>query len=188
MSVPVIKVNKSVGTVNPNVRFRLPNLPQVSNESPQVKAANKLNESPTTTTTTSTRISTNVSYVSPMLSPKFDHLTLVKPPLSTSIDKQSHALHKVIQEGRLTQLKYFLEMGLNPNCVDREANKRSCLMLACMSEQVEYGIKVTRVLLKHGADINAQDGFGRTVLYYAVVKFNLFLLIFSYIFNFCKFV
>lgn len=180
MSVPVIKVNKSVGTVNPNVRFRLPNLPQVSNESPQAKGgANNLNEPPlapltttTSTTTSTTRVSTNVSYVSPMLSPKFDHLTLVKPPLSTSIDKQSHALHKVIQEGRLTQLKYFLEMGLNPNCVDREANKRSCLMLACMCEQVEYGIKVTRVLLKHGADLNAQDGFGRTVLYYAVVKFS----------------
>lgn len=154
--------NMTATTTNPNVRFHLPNLKIAAASSTRNNQTARLLES---TGTGSTMI--HMSTISPMLSPKFDHLTLVRPPLSTSIDKQAHAIHKVIQEGRLTQLKYFLEMGLSPNCVDRAANKRTCLMLACMSDQIDYGLKVARVLIKHGADLNAQDGFGRTVLFHA---------------------
>lgn len=138
----------SIKTESPNVRFKLPDLT-------------------TATETTPFANQSRIIRLSTMLSPKMYHLTSVKPPLSNSIDKHTHAIHKAIKDGRLTQLKYFLEMGLSANCVDKQLNKRSGLMLACLNDQVEYGVKVARVLLKHGADLNAQDSYGRTVLYMA---------------------
>lgn len=142
---------------SPNVRFQLPDLGSSSLSRGEFVASSSVAYYSPSTSALSARLRLN----------SHSQLTSVKPPLSNSIDNHSHALHKAILDGRLTQLKYFLEMGLSANCVDRHMNKRSCLMLASITDQIDYGLRVARILLKYGADVNAQDGFGRTVLYYA---------------------
>lgn len=42
------------------------------------------------------------------------------------------------------------------------------MMIACLCDFEEYGIQVTRLLMKYGADINIKDSLGQTVCYLAV--------------------
>lgn len=90
----------------------------------------------------------------------------------------ANAIHQSILDGRLRQVSYFIQMGVNVNSKDKY--HRTCLMLACLSDHEEYGIQVAKLLLKSNADINIQDGRGRTAVFLACSEnreklFNLFL-------------
>lgn len=41
-------------------------------------------------------------------------------------------------------------------------------MIACLCDFEEYGIQVTKLLMKYGADINVKDSLGQSVAYLAV--------------------
>ena len=77
----------------------------------------------------------------------------------------TNAIHQSIIDGRLRQVNYFIQMGLNVNSKDKY--QRNCLMLACLSDHEEYGIQVANLLLKSNANINIKDGLGRTPVFLA---------------------
>ncbi|RNA15240.1 ankyrin repeat domain-containing 63-like [Brachionus plicatilis] len=77
----------------------------------------------------------------------------------------ANAIHQSILDGRLRQVNYFIQMGVNVNSKDKY--HRTCLMLACLSDHEEYGVQVAKLLLKSNADINIQDGRGRTAVFLA---------------------
>ena len=82
-----------------------------------------------------------------------------------SQQKTAYALHQSILDGRLKQVTYFLQMGVNANAKDMYG--RTGLMVACLCDFQEYSIQVAKLLLRHGADINARDIRGHTVAYIA---------------------
>lgn len=83
-----------------------------------------------------------------------------------SLGSPAFALHQSIFEGRFKQIHYFLKLGLSANSKDKYG--RTSLMIACLCDFEEYGIQVTRLLMKYGADINIKDSLGQTVAYLAV--------------------
>jgi ankyrin repeat protein len=98
----------------------------------------------------------------------FDGLNLNEENLETHVklkQNSAYALHQSILDGRLIQINYFLKMGLKADSKDKFG--RTCLMLACLSDHEEYGLQVTKLLIKYGADINGQDSLGRTVVFIA---------------------
>jgi ankyrin repeat protein len=83
-----------------------------------------------------------------------------------SLGSPAFALHQSIFEGRFKQIHYFLKMGLSANSKDMYG--RTSLMIACLCDFEEYGIQVTKLLMKYGADINVKDSLGQSVAYLAV--------------------
>ena len=79
--------------------------------------------------------------------------------------KPGFALHQAILDGRLKQVSYFLQMGVNPNSKDKYG--RTALMVACLCDFEDYSIQVAKLLLKNGADLNLRDKRGQTVAYIA---------------------
>lgn len=77
----------------------------------------------------------------------------------------TYALHQSILDGRIKQINYFLKMGLKVNSKDKYG--RTCLMLACLSDHEEYGLKVAKLLIKRSGDLNVRDSLGRTVVFMA---------------------
>lgn len=144
---------KAIKPINSNLYVHLPQLNLSSSEdfSSENKTINNNNKE---------------TFQSPLNSSRKLKLTIPSQK-SSSAHSQNHsyALHQAIMDGRVTQVTYFLEMGLSANQLDKYG--RSCLMIACLSDHIEYGIKVTKLLLKYGADLNARDTLGRTVLYMA---------------------
>jgi hypothetical protein len=61
---------------------------------------------------------------------------------------------------------YFLKMGYDVNSLDKY--NRTCLMLACLCDHEEYGLRVSKLLLSFGADVNIRDSSGQNVLYLAL--------------------
>ncbi len=84
---------------------------------------------------------------------------------NASSNKPAFALHQAILDGRLKQVTYFLQMGVNANSKDKYG--RTALMVACLCDFEDYGIQVAKLLLKYGADLNARDKRGQTVAYIA---------------------
>lgn len=100
-------------------------------------------------------------------------------PINRALKRRlsSNAIHQSIMDGRLRQVNYFIQMGVNVNTKDKY--HRNCLMLACLSDHEEYGIQVANLLLKSNANINMKDGRGRTPVFLACSEnreklFNLF--------------
>lgn len=62
-------------------------------------------------------------------------------------------------------LKYFLEIGQDPNFISGERNE-SLLMLAISSKN-ESKLNLIRVLVEYGANVNAIDAYGVTPIMYA---------------------
>jgi ankyrin repeat protein len=69
-----------------------------------------------------------------------------------------------IEDRDYPMVKFLLDAGADPNV--RDNNKKSVLALTVTSNQ--GNIEIVRELLKHGADINAQDRYGNTPLMEAI--------------------
>ena len=76
------------------------------------------------------------------------------------------SIHQVILDGRLSQLNLLINrIGCNVN--EKDAFGRTPLHLAVLSDQENYGYRITRLLLQGNADINANDFQQQTPLIYA---------------------
>ncbi len=82
--------------------------------------------------------------------------------ITHSANPASLALHQSILNGRFKQVKYLLKLGSKVDLKDMYG--RTCLMLACLSDQEEYGFKLAKLLLHYGADMNLQDYMGRSAI------------------------
>ena len=76
------------------------------------------------------------------------------------------SIHQVILDGRLSQLNLLINR-LNGNVNEKDSFGRTPLHLAALSDQENYGYRVTRLLLQRDADINATDAQQRTPVVYA---------------------
>lgn len=76
------------------------------------------------------------------------------------------ALHQAVLDGRIHQVRLLVSKHhANVDC--RDLNGRTPLMLSCMLDNEERGLKMTTLLLKEGAYLNTRDHYGRTALTYA---------------------
>lgn len=75
-------------------------------------------------------------------------------------------LCKAVVDGRIILVGRLLANGANINCCQCEHSLQTPLMLACIAG---HGA-VTQYLIVQGADLAAQDYYGRTALHYTVAK------------------
>ena len=79
------------------------------------------------------------------------------------------ALHQAILDGRIHQVRLLVET----QCSDVDAKDmfgRTALMLGCLLDHREYGLKMVRLFMRAGANINLTDNMRRTALHYACMK------------------
>lgn len=88
---------------------------------------------------------------------------VVIPPETTPYT--TTAIHVAAAWGHPHIVKYFLELGIDPD-VEQPDRKRSPLHCAAMKNRV----RVINLLLDYGADINRRDGKGMTALDIATVR------------------
>lgn len=76
------------------------------------------------------------------------------------------SIHQVILDGRLSQLNLLINrIGCNVN--EKDSFGRTPLHLAVLSDQENYGYRISRLLLQGNADINAKDFQQQTPFFYA---------------------
>ena len=79
------------------------------------------------------------------------------------------ALHQSIIDGRIHQMRLLVQSaGSNVNAKDMFG--RTPLMLTCLLDNEDYGLKMFRILVKADASLNLTDNMKRTALHYACMK------------------
>ncbi|XP_013413506.1 ankyrin repeat domain-containing protein 27 [Lingula anatina] len=79
------------------------------------------------------------------------------------------ALHQAIVDGRLHQVRLLVSVH-KCNVDSRDMNGRTPMMISCILDNEEVGLKMAKICLKAGAFLNAKDIFGRSALSYACMK------------------
>lgn len=69
-----------------------------------------------------------------------------------------------------SEIEKLIENGEDPNY--EAANGETPLMLACRSRHTDHGVKTILTLLKHGADINKANRYGKRALVDAIREHN----------------
>lgn len=77
-------------------------------------------------------------------------------------------LINAVKEGRTTQVKMFIKVGIDVNEVDE--NGLSGLIHSCFLQDARVRMKICKALVFAGADINKKDNFGRSLLSWACLK------------------
>ena len=75
-------------------------------------------------------------------------------------------LHNAVKGGHTAVVEALLKAGADPSARYGNNLKVSPLQLACSSRDAT----MTRILLKHGADVKGSDGFGFTALHWAAYR------------------
>ena len=83
------------------------------------------------------------------------------------------ALHNAICNNRLRQIRLLIKVGINVNLPDKEG--RTPLMLVCFLDDERKRNSLTKLLLARGGKIDLKDSCGRSVLTYACISGNDFL-------------
>ena len=79
------------------------------------------------------------------------------------------ALHQAVLDLRIHQVRLLVEKH-GANVDSRDIYGRTPLMLACLLDNTEYGMKMMRIFLRANAFINIKDNMKRTALHYACMK------------------
>lgn len=87
-----------------------------------------------------------------------------KPPSQLTLNKR---LIKAAEEGKTSAIVESVKLGANLEC-EKTGVKRTPLIICCKNDDLEN----VKVLVKHGADINAFDEDRKTCLTYAVLNGN----------------
>ena len=87
-----------------------------------------------------------------------------KPPSQLTLNKR---LIKAAEEGKTSAIVESIELGADLEC-KKTGVKRTPLIICCKNDDLEN----VKVLVKHGADINAFDEDRKTCLTYAVLNGN----------------
>ena len=88
--------------------------------------------------------------------------TVWKRPVKT-------ALHQAVLDGRIHQVRLLVNKHrVNVDCKDMFG--RTPLMLACLLDNEEYGLKMAKIFLRASAFVNVRDNMNRTALSYACMK------------------
>lgn len=77
-------------------------------------------------------------------------------------------LINAVKEGRTTQVKMFIKVGIDVNEVDE--NGHTGLIHSCFLQDARVRMKICKALVFAGADINKRDNFGRSLLSWACLK------------------
>ena len=79
------------------------------------------------------------------------------------------ALHQAVLDGRIHQVRLLVNKHkVNVDCKDMFG--RTPLMLACLLDSEEHGLKMVRIFLRAAAFVNVRDNMNRTALSYACMK------------------
>ena len=79
------------------------------------------------------------------------------------------ALHQAVLDGRLHQVRLLVtKHGVDVDCKDIYG--RTPIMLACLLDNVEYGYKMVKILLKAGASMACRDNVNTSLLAYACMR------------------
>jgi hypothetical protein len=79
------------------------------------------------------------------------------------------ALHQAVVDLRIHQVRLLVEKH-GANVDSKDIYGRTPLMLACLLENADYGMKMMKIFQRAGAKINIKDNMRRTVLHYACMK------------------
>ncbi|CAH1773010.1 unnamed protein product [Owenia fusiformis] len=79
------------------------------------------------------------------------------------------ALHQAVLDGRLHQVRLLVNKH-GANVDSKDYYGRTAFMLTTFLDNVEYGLKMAKVLLKAGAFLNLKDNMNRSALSYACMK------------------
>ena len=74
-------------------------------------------------------------------------------------------LHQAVCSGRLHQIRLLLDIGVKPTLEDNQG-RTPLMMAACITKET-LALRITRLLLSHGAHADCVDRLGRTALSYA---------------------
>ena len=79
------------------------------------------------------------------------------------------ALHQAVLDGRLHQVRLLVDKH-GGDVDSQDLHGRTPLMLACMLDNEEDGLKMVRIFMRAGAYPNVKDNMNRTAIHYACIK------------------
>ena len=108
-----------------------------------------------------------------LLLPQCSHGRFVAPVHVPPMDqRQQHpGLVEAAAKGDLRSVKSFLDAGVSPNAVELGKDFEGSSALDCAAG-VGKSLDVVRMLVEHGADVNASDGWGAAPIHSAAVWGN----------------